>query len=230
VTVGTIARVRARGVLLIPRRPVETAAGVLRSTPVVLLDLTTSDGAVGRSYLRCYTPAVLQPLVGLVSALAGIVMGCPATPREVEVVLRRELKLIGVRGLIGMAIAGLDMALWDALAQTAGMPLATLLGGVPAPVPAYAGLRSMSPESAAAEAAEAVSAGFAAVKLKLGGGDLTADLASIRAVRRAVGDGTSVCSLPYRSAIAWASLPHPSPAYRSSRQTSWTMTRSGEYW
>ena len=57
----TIAGVRVRGVSLTPDRPVETAAGVLRSTPLVLIDLTTSDGVVGRAYLRCYTAVAARP-------------------------------------------------------------------------------------------------------------------------------------------------------------------------
>ena len=36
-----------------------------------------------------------------------------------------------------IAVAGLDMATWDALAQAAGMPLAVFLGGTLGPVPAY---------------------------------------------------------------------------------------------
>ena len=36
-----------------------------------------------------------------------------------------------------IAVSGLDMAMWDALAKAAGMPLAVLLGGTSAPVPAY---------------------------------------------------------------------------------------------
>jgi mandelate racemase len=87
-----------------------------------------------------------------------------------------------------MAIAGIDMALWDACARAAGVPLVTLLGGQPRPVPAYASLRTMRPEGAAAEAEELLSAGFTALKVKVGRGDLATDLATIRAVRRAAGD------------------------------------------
>ena len=36
-----------------------------------------------------------------------------------------------------IAMSGLDMAAWDALAKAAGMPLARLLGGTVGPVPAY---------------------------------------------------------------------------------------------
>jgi mandelate racemase len=50
----------------------------------------------------------------------------------------------------------------------------------------------MDPMGAAADAEAAVAQGFAAVKLKLGRGDLSADLESLRAVRRAVGDAARI--------------------------------------
>jgi mandelate racemase len=184
----TIARVRVRPVSLTPPRPVETAAGVLATTPLVLIDLTTSDEVTGRAYLRCYTPTALEPLARLVANLAERLIGQPCAPLRVEARLRAELRLLGDRGLAGLALAGIDMAVWDGLARAAGLPLATLLGGGPTPVRAYASLRRMSPAGAAQDAEEAVAAGFTAVKAKLGRGDLAGDLATIRAIRAAVGD------------------------------------------
>ena len=52
----TIRTIRARAVDLAPHRPMETASGVLASTPLVLIDLLTEEGVGGTSYVRCYTP------------------------------------------------------------------------------------------------------------------------------------------------------------------------------
>jgi mandelate racemase len=84
-----------------------------------------------------------------------------------------------------MAIAGIDMALWDACARARNVPLVTLLGGIPEPVEAYASLRSMSPQAAADEATELRALGFTAFKLKVAGGR---EPAAIRALREAAGD------------------------------------------
>ena len=198
--------VRARGLDLALARPVETAAGVMRTAPLVLIDLATEDGITGRSYVRCYTPVALAPLTRLVANLAELVAGDAAGPAAVEAKLQRHFRLLGPQGLVGMAIAGIDMAVWDACAQAAGVPLVRLLGGAPAPVPAYASLRTMRPEGAAAEAEQLVADGFSAIKVKTGRGDLAADLETIRAVRGATGDGVELMvdynqSLPVAEAV-----------------------------
>ena len=94
-----------------------------------------------------------------------------------------------------IAVAGIDMAAWDALARAAGVPLCVLLGGSVGPVPAYncdgTGLRS--PAEVASEAAELRDeGGFRGLKLRLGRERLADDLATIEAVRDAVGSEMSL--------------------------------------
>jgi mandelate racemase len=65
------------------------------------------------------------------------------------------------------------------------LPLAELLGGSTASVPAYNsnGLGIMPPEEAATEATQLVAEGFSAIKIRLGRATATEDLAAVRAVR-----------------------------------------------
>jgi mandelate racemase len=184
----TIRRVGARPVDLALAAPVETAAGVMRSAPLVLIDLDTDEGVTGRSYVRTYTPRALRATAALIEELEEVVVGAPAEPEALEAKLRSQFRLVGEQGLATIAIAGIEMATWDACARAAEVPLAVLLGGEPRPVKAYATLRTMRPEAAAREAEAAMDHGFNAVKLKVGAGDLAADLAAIRAVRAAIGD------------------------------------------
>ncbi|MDP9106000.1 MAG: mandelate racemase [Candidatus Eremiobacteraeota bacterium] len=188
----TIRSIRARGIDLALQRPVETASGAMRTAPLVLIDLLTEEGIVGCSYVRCYTPVALDPLVMLVANLEPLLRGDAAAPASVERKLQRHFRLLGPQGLTGIAMAGIDMALWDARAKACSVPLVTLLGGEPKPVPAYASLRTMSAGGAAAEAAELVARGFTAVKVKIGRADLAADLETIRAVRGAIGGDTKL--------------------------------------
>jgi mandelate racemase len=185
----TIRAIRACGLNLTLDRPIETASGVMNTTPLVLVDLSTREGITGHSYVRCYTPGALQPLVQLIANLEGLLIGEAAAPVPVEQKLQQHFRLLGPQGLTAMAMGGIDMALWDARARACGVPLVTLLGGEPRSIPAYASLRTMSPQGAAAEAEELLALGFTAVKIKIGRGDLAEDLATIRAVRRAVGNG-----------------------------------------
>jgi mandelate racemase len=94
-----------------------------------------------------------------------------------------------------IAVSGLDMAVWDALAKAAGMPLAVLLGGTLGPVPAYNsnGLWLTDVATLAQEAAGLVAeGGFAGLKLRLGRERLADDLAAIREVRKGAGDHTKL--------------------------------------
>jgi mandelate racemase len=97
--------------------------------------------------------------------------------------------LLGARGALGMALAGVDVAVWDALAQAAGVALSRYLGAEPVPVPAYNsnGLGLIGAGAAAAEAVELVDEGYRAIKLRLGYPTLEEDVSTVRAVRDAVG-------------------------------------------
>lgn len=130
-----IQTIRARGLTLVPDRPVETASGVMPSTPVVLIDLVTAEGIIGRSYVRCYTPLALQPLAQLSTNLEGLLTGAGAVPLTVERTLQQHFCFLGLQGLTVIALAGIDVALWDARAKACGVPLVTLLGGAPGRFP-----------------------------------------------------------------------------------------------
>ena len=90
-----------------------------------------------------------------------------------------------------IAVSGLDMAAWDALAKASGVPLCVLLGGSVGPVKAYNsnGLWLQAPEVVAADATALRDEGdFTALKLRLGRDRANDDLAAIHAIRAAVGD------------------------------------------
>jgi L-alanine-DL-glutamate epimerase-like enolase superfamily enzyme len=124
-----IRRTRVRALELVPERPVETAAGTLSTVPLVLIDLVTGEGVTGCSYLRCYTPLALPATARLVEDLAETIGGSARAPDRINDGLRARFRLLGLQGLVGMAIAGLEMAAWDALAKARELPLVELLGG-----------------------------------------------------------------------------------------------------
>ena len=87
-----------------------------------------------------------------------------------------------------MALAGFDVACWDALSLAADLPLASYIGSQPRPAYNSNGLGLMSPEQAADEAEALLEHGFRAVKLRLGRATAQQDLAVVRAVRRRLPD------------------------------------------
>jgi mandelate racemase len=112
-------------------------------------------------------------------------------PVELYEAARKSLQFVGYQGMSMIAVSGLDMAAWDALAKAADMPLCVLLGGSVGPVKAYNsnGLWLSDPDVVAAEAIVLRDeGGFTGLKLRLGRERMRDDLATVAAVRKAVGD------------------------------------------
>jgi mandelate racemase len=185
----SIRRVRARPVNVPMARPLRTAGGAVASAPLVLVDLETDQGVVGRSYVFCYATLALAPVARLLDALGTALQGQPAVPFDLERDLQKTFRLLGPQGLTGLAMAGLDLACWDAVAQAAGRPLVELLGGQGRALRAYNsnGLGLVGADAAAREALDLRAGGFTAIKVRLGYPSLAEDLAVVRAVRGAVG-------------------------------------------
>jgi len=171
-------------------RPLGTSAQTIRHAPLLLIDLDTTEGVTGRAYLFCYLPAVPAAVARILDAAFEVIADDRVAPLEIGATLARHFRLIGVRGIVAMALAGIDVACWDALAIAAGVPLAVFLGSAPKSIRAYNsnGLGLIEASAAADEAEELLASGFDAIKMRLGRPTLEADLAAIRAVRRRVPD------------------------------------------
>jgi mandelate racemase len=185
----TVRNLRLRAVNVPLSRPLRTAGGVVSSSPLLLIDLETEEGITGSAYLFTYTDLALQPTATLLENLLPIIQGEPVAPAVLERKLQGRFRLLGPQGLTGMAMAGIDMAAWDALAKAAGMPLVRLLGGVPRLIPAYnsCGLGMIGVDRVGGEARELAEPGYRAIKVRLGYPDARTDVEVIRTVREAVG-------------------------------------------
>ena len=179
--------VRVRTVDAPLRRAVRTAVGTIPSAPLVLIDVTTEEGVAGRSYLFAYSRVALAPLARLVADIGAECVGRPVAPVAQMQAFDGRFRLLGWQGLVGMAVAGLDMAFWDVLGRAAGCPLAQLLGGLPAALPAYDSFGLVDPAVDETAILASVAAGFRAIKIKLGDRDLPHDLAVVQAVRAMIG-------------------------------------------
>ena len=170
--------------------PLQTSTGAISIAPLVLIDLETNEGIVGRSYLFAVAKANLKPIVALVEAMGELIVGESVAPFDIEKKLRQKYTLLGVHNIVLFAMSGIDMAAWDAVALSLQQPLVSVLGGRPRPVRAYnsKGLGVMPLPKLAKEAEALIAEGFSALKVRLGRPDAKDDIAAVRAVRKTVGD------------------------------------------
>jgi mandelate racemase len=208
----TIRSVRTTAVHVPMKRALGTSARRMDIAPLVLIDLETEEGVTGRAYVFCYLPAATTAVAAIVHEAAAHVKGDRVDAILLRAKLERHFRLLGVRGMVTMALAGLDGACWDARAVAAGVPLVSLLGGSVRPVRAYnsnglsirePGAGSRDPWPALADEAEELAADghFSAIKLRLGYPTLAEDLAAVRAVRTRVSADIVVMS-DYNQALS----------------------------
>ena len=196
-TTLTLERVDVRPVLVPLRRPVVSRVGLYEQWPLILIDLYTEQGVVGRSYLAPYLKQAARYIVPAIEDLAAARRGKPIAPLDDFAAGRKSLGLVGLEGVSLIAVSGLDMAAWDALAKAAEVPLAVYLGGSLAPVPAYNsnGLWLTPLDALAEEAGELVAeGGFTGLKLRLGRERIEDDIAAIRLVREVLGPDGHIMS------------------------------------
>ncbi len=184
----TLRAIRAVAVEVPMRFALGTSAAVVRAAPLLLVDVDTEEGVTGRAWLFCYVPAAASAIVSLLGEVERVVRGERVAPAILWARLAKRFRLIGVQGIVRMAMAACDAACWDALAIAANVPLATYLGGAPKPIPAYnsCGLGLMPATALADEAEQLLAGGFRAVKLRLGYPSLAEDIAALHAVKKRV--------------------------------------------
>jgi mandelate racemase len=187
----TVREIAARPVVLKLKRPVVARIATITEWPLILIDLLTEEGIVGRSYLEPYLVKSMRYLVPALEDLGELLKGRRVAPIELFDTARKSLHFVGYEGLAMIAASGLDMAAWDALAKAANLPLCALLGGSVGPVKSYNsnGLWLKEPKAVADEALELRDeGGFSGLKLRLGRERVSDDLATLDAVREVVGE------------------------------------------
>jgi mandelate racemase len=183
----TIQGFSVRAVRVPMTEPHQTASGVITESPLVLTDVITDTGISGHSIVFTYTPAALKPTAELIQNCETLVKGDVLAPAEMEQKLVKRFRLLGTQGLVGMALAAIDMALWDALARVHSMPLVRLLGGVEKPVRAYGAVGYDGVHGCAKAAEDWARRGFTGIKAKIGYPTVHEDVAVVRAMRQAAG-------------------------------------------
>jgi mandelate racemase len=202
-----ITGIRVRPLMVPLRRPLIVSFGTFREAPMLAIELDTKSGAVGRMIGFAFHGLALSLVPPVLAHLAERAKGQPITMATLSAhhdAWQKSLMLIGHEGVTQLALSMFDMAVHDALARTAGVPLYRLLGAEAVPLAAYnsCGGNLIAPELAAREAVELVRehGGFQHIKLRLGRPSLADDLAAVTAVRQAVGPDM-VLSVDFNQAL-----------------------------
>lgn len=185
---ATITRLATRPIRIPLRRPWGPDVRDLSVVEVVVED---SDGAVGRGF--SWTPTIGAAAV---RAHLDHDVAAFAIDREADAVSLWEPLWIhlhegGGGGITTIAMAGLDLALWDLAAHRAEVGVTDLIGRRHDTATVYgSGVNLHYPlDELVAQAGRWVAAGFDAVKVKVGSPDLARDLERVATVREAIGPG-----------------------------------------
>lgn len=187
----TFDSVTVRAVSIPLRRPLVAKVGHFNEWPFILIDVKTKEGVVGRAYLEPYLRNAVRYIKPAIEDMAELFKGRQVAPLDMFRDVIGKLHLVGRQGVSMIVAAGLDMAMWDALAKAAGLPLAELLGGTVGKIRTYNtnGLWLLPLEKLAKEAEELVAEGnFSAIKIRLGRPKLADDLKALSLVRGAIGN------------------------------------------
>jgi len=159
------------------------------SVGVVATHVRLSGGGEGWGF--SWTPQIGAGAVHalLREEIASFAVGRPADPEALWQPLWQHLHEAGGGGVTTIAMAGLDLALWDAAAREREVAVSDLLGRRRESARVYGSGVNLhyALDELVAQVARWVRAGFPAVKVKVGKPDLAEDVDRIAAVREALG-------------------------------------------
>ncbi|MGB6309335.1 MAG: mandelate racemase/muconate lactonizing enzyme family protein [Steroidobacteraceae bacterium] len=159
----------------------------------IALELTTDEGIVGVG-VTSFGAKLTRALKCAVDDFAELIMG--RDPLSIEAIRRTLYDAAGPagpEGIFTLALAAIDIALWDIKGKACNQPLWRLLGGHRQTVPAYASgalMRGMSADLLATACERMLERGFREIKMHLAvsdDGHVDTDLERARLVRRVIG-------------------------------------------
>ena len=163
----------------------------------VLSRVNTADGIQGIGFAVATRAPLVRALAQTAEELGQALVGMRVT--EIEAARAKMEGLggwTGPGGMLSMAMATLDIAMWDALGKSLGQPLYRLLGGHRDRVRAYASdalWYSLPLDVLAKSAQYHVSQGYRRIKLRLGNeAKPEGEVTRVRAVQEAVGPEVEV--------------------------------------
>jgi L-alanine-DL-glutamate epimerase-like enolase superfamily enzyme len=189
-------------------RPVADSTVAMESWIVPVVEIRTADGRVGTGISGVHSaPDLLCNVID--GYYAPALLG--SSSQDILGTWKRLYWLpthwIGRAGVVHMALAMVDIALWDLAAQRAGVPLWRLLGGTAEAIETYntdGGWLNFSIDDLTRDVMSLIDQGWRRVKVKVGMADWREDARRVRSIRRAIGDITLMCDANQRWELATA--------------------------
>jgi L-alanine-DL-glutamate epimerase-like enolase superfamily enzyme len=156
---------------------------------LVAASLDSSDGGTGQGFSWTVQPGAARAVRAVLDADCGpVAVGGPAAPEAAWDRLWWHLREAG-GGVTRLAMAAVDIGLWDLRAKAAGRPLTDLLGRQRDRVPVYASgvNRHLTLPELEEQVCRWVAAGHSRFKIKVGRPELDEDLERVAAVRKIIG-------------------------------------------
>ena len=173
-------------------RPMEDAIrGVQKNFSLIVVKITTDEGATGMGYTYCVGQVGGTAIATLIrDNLAPLVIGEDA--RQIEKIWKKlwwALHYVGRSGIAVFGISAIDTALWDLKARLADEPLWRFLGGAENKVEAYAGGIDfdLSIKDLLKQTQGFLDEGLRAFKMKIGRDSIAEECERIAAVRDFIG-------------------------------------------
>jgi muconate cycloisomerase len=183
-----ITQIRTRLLAIPLRGRYHWAIGAPEGFNTVLIEVHTDDGIIGYGEALGSRSAVAAEAT--IRSVEHLLLG--EDPFRVEYLLAtmyRSGAWTNQRRFANQSFAGIEMALWDICGKALGQPVYNFFGGkVHQSVHWFGFLQGGDPATLAADAGRYVERGFDLLYLKIGQ-SAEHDLAAVRAIREAVGDG-----------------------------------------
>ena len=153
--------------------PMADAVHYMPSRPTLLVRVHTDEGITGLGESASYGGYLEGIEHVILDELRQTILGQdPFRVERLWSMMASRAHQRGRRGMLMMAISGIDIALWDIIGQATRTPLYRLLGGYRDTLDAYASAgfyaRDKTPQDLADEVGTYASAGFKVVKIKVG--------------------------------------------------------------
>lgn len=191
-----VAEIRTHRLQVPFAEPPKTGFLDLHDIDLLVVEVETRDGVVGTGHLHPLAGGMRTLETCVREMLAPLVVGADCSdPAAVWERMRLATFIQGRMGITTMAMSAIDVALWDAVGRTKGVPLWRLWGGRGDPIPAYGSgcYRGLGREGMIEKARRFADQGYDAIKMQVAHVfSHDEDVANVAAMRDAMGDGVRI--------------------------------------